>query len=168
MRHLHELWDSLTLVAVLWVYGAILIALAGERMRTLEVEVVERPMRSFALGVVGLGTAVISVIMLCVTLIGIPFAVVGVIAAVLFGYAGVCAVLTALGHVLLNHRSKSPYLHLAVGCGLYLVASSLPWLGDYVTFTLALFGIGVIVATRGAGMVKRQFGNGDAYRTAAV
>lgn len=168
MHHLHELWDSLAAVAVLWVYGAVLLALAGERMRALEVELVARPMRSFALGVVGLVATLVAVVVLCATLIGIPFAVVGVITGVLVGYAGVCAVLTAVGHMLLNHRSSSPYVHLAFGCGLYLVASSVPWIGDYVTFTLALFGIGVIVATRGAGMVKRNLGGGDAYRTAAV
>lgn len=165
---LHELWDSMAAVGALWVYGAVLLALAGPRMRDLEVEVVERPMRSFALGVVGLGAAIGAAVLLCVTVIGIPFAVIGVLAGVLFGYAGVCAVLTALGAVLLNHRSTSPYVHLAAGCALYLVASSVPWVGDYVTLTLALFGIGVVVATRGAGLLPRRFGNGDPYRTAAT
>ena len=164
---LHELGDSIAAVGTLWVFGAVLLALAGVRLRSLEIEVVERPMRSFALGVVGLGAAIGAVILLCVTIIGIPFAVIGVLLAVLFAYAGVAAVLTALGAMLLNHRSSSPYVHLAVGCGLYLVASSVPWIGDYVTLTLALFGIGVAVATRGAGVVPRRFGKGDPYRTAA-
>jgi hypothetical protein len=168
MHALHELWESLAAVGALWVFGAVLLALAGERMRSLEVEVVERPMRTFALGVVGLIVAIAAVLLLCVTLIGIPFAVIGVLFAVLFGYAGVCAVLTALGAILLNHRSSSPYLHLAAGAGLYLVASSIPWIGEYVTLTLALFGIGVTIATRGAGLLQRQLGKGDPYRTAMV
>lgn len=168
MHALHELWESIAAVGTLWVFGAVLLALAGQRMRTLEVELVERPMRSFALGVVGLVAAIAAVVVLCVTIVGIPFAVLGVFAALLFGYAGACAVLTAIGAMLLNHRSKSPYVHLAVGAAIYLVASSIPWIGDYVTLTLALFGIGVAVATRGAGIVpERRLGNGDPYRTAA-
>ena len=168
MHALHELWESLVAVGVLWVFGAVLLALAGERMRSLEGEVVERPMRSFALGVVGLLAAAAAVVVLCVTVIGIPFAILGVLAAVLFAYAGVCAVLTALGGVLVNHRSSSPYVHLAVGAAVYFLASSIPWVGEYVTLTLALFGIGVTIATRGAGLIRRKLGNGDPYRTAAV
>jgi hypothetical protein len=92
-----------------------------------------------------------------------------VMVAVVAGYAGAAAALTALGAALMNHRSSSPYVHLAVGCALYLVASSVPWVGQYVTLTLALFGLGVLVATRGAGLVPvRRYGNGDAYRTAAA
>jgi hypothetical protein len=168
MHALYELRDSVTAVAALWVFGAVLHALAGARMRSLAVELVERPMRSFALGVVGLIGAASTLILLCVTIIGIPFAVIGVLAAVVLGYAGVCAALTALGAMLVNHRSASPYVHLAAGCGLYLVASSVPWIGDYVTLTLALLGIGLIVGTRAAGLVPRRHGAGDAYRTAAV
>jgi hypothetical protein len=167
MHALYELRDSVTAVAALWVFGAVLHALAGARMRSLAVEVVERPMRAFALGVVGLIGAIASAILLCVTIIGIPFAVIGALAAVVLGYAGACAALTALGAALVNHRSSSPYIHLAAGCGVYLVASSVPWVGPYVTFALALFGIGLIVGTRAAGLVPPRYGAGDAYRTAA-
>ena len=48
------------------------------------------------------------------------------------------------------------------------VASSVPWIGEYVTLTLALFGIGVAVATRGAGLVKPRDAASDPYRTAAA
>ncbi len=168
LHHLHELWESLGAVATLWVYGAILIALVGDRIQKLEAEMVARPMRSFALGVVGLGAAIVSVIVLCVTLIGIPIAVLGVIAALLFAYAGVAAVLTALGHALLNHRSTNRYVHLAAGCGLYFVASSLPWVGDYVTLTLALAGIGVVIATRAAGLIPTRTSGADLYGGGSV
>jgi hypothetical protein len=168
MHALYELRDSLTTVAALWVFGAVLHALAGQRMRSLAVELVERPMRSFALGVVGLVGAIATVILLCVTIIGIPFALIGALLAVLLGYTGACAVLTAVGAMLLNHRSSSPYVHLAAGCGVYLVSSSVPWIGEWVTLALVLFGIGIVVGTRATGLWPRRFGAGDPYRTAAV
>jgi hypothetical protein len=167
-RALSGVGSAITRSAFLFIFGAILLALGSKRMETLRGEVATRPMRSFALGVVGLLSGIVLIIVLCVTVIGIPVAIVGALLAVFAGYAGVIAVLTTVGEALFRHKTQNTYVHLAVGCALFLVASALPWIGGLVTFGVILTGIGVVVATRAAGLVPRK--NGVAagpYRTPA-
>ena len=169
---LKQIGDALARSALLFVFGAVLFALAGQRMDTLRAEVASRPMRTFAMGVVGLIAGIVLVIALCVSVIGVPVAVVAVPAAVFASYAGVCAVLATAGKALLGHRSDSPHVHLLVGCALFLVLWSLPSLGGIVTLAVVFLGIGTVVATRAAGLVRGKNGNmpssGDPYRTIAT
>ena len=161
----------MTRSALLFVFGAVLFALATRRMESLELEATSRPMRSFALGVVGLIVASLATVALCVTIVGIPLAIIAVLLGVFAGYAGVCAVLTAVGSALVRHKSDNVYVHLAVGCALFLVLGSLPYLGGLVTVALLFTSIGVVVATRGAGMFNPKNGApppSTPYRTAAV
>jgi hypothetical protein len=153
MRHVA---GAVTRSALLFVFGAVLFALATRRMDLLTLEVAARPMRSFALGVVGSLVALVAIVALCITLLGIPVAIVGAIFCVFGIYAGICAVLTTVGGALLGHRSKNPYLHLALGCALYLVLSSIPYFGELVTLAVAAIGIGTLVATRAAGLIAAR------------
>jgi len=157
-KHAFEEWtehagSSLSAAALLFVFGAVVIALATDRSRLLRVEVAARPMRTFALGVVGTLGALAVFVALCVTIIGIPVALVGLVLFVVASYAGVSAVLTTAGEAVLRHRTDSPYVHLAFGCAIYLVLQLVPFIGSWVSVALALVGIGVMVATRGAGFV---------------
>lgn len=164
---LRDIGQALTRTAVLFVFGAVLLALATRRMESLEKEIAARPMRTFALGIVGLLLSALVVIVLCVTLVGIPLAVIGVLVGTFATYVGIAAALTTLGGALIHHKTPNPYAHLALGCVLYLAASSLPFIGGFVTAALVLVGIGSIFATRGAGFVRRKNDNGP-YRTAAA
>ena len=162
---------SMTSMAVLFVFGAVLFGLATRRMELLQAEVAARPMRSFAWGVLGALIALVAAVALCVTVIGIPVAVVGILGAVFAAYAGICSVLAAVGGALVRHRSANPYVHLGVGCALYLCLSAVPYIGDLATTALAFIGIGVVVVTRGAGLVPdRKRGNAGSgpYRSAAA
>ena len=159
---------SLTRLALLFVFGAVLFGLATRRMEQLQTEVAARPMRSFGWGVLGSLLGLLVLVVLCVTIIGIPVAVVAVLAAVFAVYAGICGVLAAVGAALVRHKSKSPYVHLAVGCLVYLLLGWLPWIGGWVTAALVLTGIGVIVVTRAAGLVPKKRGRAEGngpYRT---
>lgn len=162
---LNEIGRAVTRTALLFVFGAVLLALATGRMEQMEREVAARPMRTFALGVVGVLVATIAFIVLCITLIGIPLAAIGALVGAFATYVGIAAVLTTLGGALIHHKTDNAYAHLAVGCAVYLVLSSLPWVGGLVTFVMVMFGIGAIVATRGAGYVRKRSDQGP-YRTA--
>jgi hypothetical protein len=154
--------DGVRLAAVLFVIGTVLLALSGRRMDMLRAEVATRPMRSLALGVLGVIGGVVTLVALCVTVIGIPVAAV---ALLVFGFAllgAMCAVLSVVGEGLLRHRTENPYVHLAVGCAIYVALASLPWVGHFVVAATVLAGIGVLVATRGAGLVRRRNGKGAA------
>lgn len=169
---LQEIGDALTRSALLFVFGAVLFALAGQRMDNLRSEIAARPWRTFAMGIVGLLGAVVAVVALAVSVIGIPVAIVALPIAVFASYAGICAVLATVGKALLGHKSDSPHFHLLVGCALYLVLGSLPWIGGIVTVFVIFTGIGVVVATRGAGLLRGKGGStpqsGDPYRTIAT
>ena len=152
----------------LFIFGVILLALAGKRMETLRGEAATRPMRSLALGIVGIPAACIAVVALCVTVIGIPVAIVGVLLLAFGGYAGMIAVLTTAGEALLRHKTQNTYVHLGAGCLLFLVASSLPFVGPFVTAAVVLTGIGIVIATRAAGFLpERKKVPAGPYRTAA-
>jgi hypothetical protein len=166
---LSDLGGALAHSAMLFVFGSVLLALASRRMETLRVEAASRPMRSFAVGIVGSIVALVLFVACCVTLIGIPVAIIGLLLLVFGAYAGVCAVLTVVGQALLRHKTKSPYVHLAVGCAIFMVLGALPFVGGFFVAATALIGIGVLVATRAAGLVKAKNGGrgGDATYGAA-
>ncbi len=165
---LRDIGGAMTRSALLFVFGAVLLALATGRMESMQGEVAARPMRSFALGIVGSIVFLIVFVALCVTLIGIPIAICALAVAVFGGYAGICAVLTTAGRALVEHKSKSPYVHLAVGCALFLLIGAIPFLGGFVTAAVVLIGLGSVVATRGAGFFRKKTPNGGPYRTAAA
>ncbi|WP_437936477.1 hypothetical protein [Sorangium sp. So ce341] len=161
--------NAVTRTAFLFAFGAVMLALWPRRMEALKVEIAARPMRSFALGVVGVLGAVAVAAALCVTLIGIPFAVIGLLLAVVAVVAGGCAVLETAGAGLFGHRTRNPYAHLAIGCLGLLIVSGIPYVGGALCAAVALIGAGALVATRLAGLLRpRPRGEGAAgpYRTA--
>lgn len=156
----HELGHSLTKMALLFVLGCVLLALAAPRMEKLRVEVAARPMRSFALGVLSailgsLGGLVLATI-LCVTIIGIPVAIAGILFVVLALYGAIASVLTTFGAAVAGHRTQNPYVHLLIGCAAFFLLSSIPWIGGIVTFVVAMIALGALVATRAGGLFDRH------------
>jgi hypothetical protein len=151
-----EMSSAIARAALLFAFGTVLLALATQRMDVLQRELETRPMRAFALGVVGLIAGAVALVALCVTIVGIPVAIVAVLVGALGVYAGICAAFTVLGATLLRGRTTSPYIHLALGCGLYLVVSAIPVVGWFVTIAAVLLGLGVLVSTRAAGLLPRR------------
>jgi hypothetical protein len=147
--------SAVTRTSLLFAFGAILLALMSRRLDLLQGDVATRPARAFAIGVVGVVGGVAATAALCVTLVGIPIAILALLLAIFGTYAGVCATLTAAGALLLGHRTTSAYAHLAAGCAIYLLLSSLPLVGHFVTATLVLVGFGTLLQTRAAGLVRR-------------
>jgi hypothetical protein len=105
---------------------------------------------------------------MCVTIIGSPVAIVALLAAVLATLAAVCSVLETAGAALLGHRTRNPYVHLAVGSLLFLVAGALPFVGAFVKVAVFLIAFGSVVATRAAGLVPERRPAPNPYRDAPV
>ncbi len=146
--------SAVTRTSLLFAFGAILLALMSRRLDLLQGDVATRPARAFAIGVVGVAAGLAATAALCVTLVGIPIAILFLLLAIFGTYAGVCAILTAAGALVLGHRTTSAYAHLAAGCAIYLLLSSLPRVGHIVTAVLILVGFGTLLQTRAAGLVK--------------
>lgn len=163
---LDDVHDAVTAMVVLFVFGIVLVALATERMDKLELEVAARPVRSFALGLVGLFVLGAVGVALCVTVIGIPIALAGAVLAIFALYAGIIATLRTLGAALIRHRTANPYLHLAFGCLVFFMVGAIPWLGDVATGIVALIGFGSVVGSRAAGLwPQRKNGGSGSYAT---
>ncbi len=143
--------ESATQSAMLFVFGSLLLTLATDRLRKMAAELAARPGRSFGLGVLGLLGASVLLVALCVTVVGIPFAMVGVMVAMLGMGAGATAGLLTFGHAIMRHRSDNPYAHLAVGALALFFARLLPFVGDVLAPALVVVGFGAFVATRAAG-----------------
>ena len=166
---LREVGSAITMSAFLFIFGSIFLALGSQRMDMLKAEAAARPMKSFALGVVGTIVAIVAFMVLCITLIGIPVALVGVLIGAVALYAGITATLTTAGHAVLGHKTKNPYIHLAAGCAMLLVLGALPHIGTFVWAAVIFVGIGTLVATRCAGLVpvRTRATPVDPYRTMA-
>ncbi len=163
-----EVGSAFARMALLFVLGTMLLALAPERMEGLKTELVARPMRSFAMGILGVLGGMAAFLLLCITVIGIPFALLGMLAVFLMVVGSMCAVLETVGRALTRHKTQNPYVHLAVGCGLLLGVSAIPVLGGLVVSVVVLLAAGVLVSTRGAGYLAKGASNGSPYRTASA
>jgi hypothetical protein len=156
---IEDFGKAMTKMSLLFVLGCVLLALLGPRMERVRVDIASRPMRAFAIGLVttlvgSIGAGILLAV-LCITILGIPVAIALVLFAVLAVYGGIAAVLTTCGAAVLGHRTQNPYVHLLVGCGAFLVLSSIPWIGGLVTFALTMISIGALVATRVGGLLDR-------------
>lgn len=163
-----EVGGAFARAALLFVLGTVLLALAPQRMDALKTELVAHPMRSFAKGVVGFLAACALFLVLCVTVVGIPFALIGATVAVVTVFGAMCAVLETAGRALVKHKSDNPYVHLAVGTLLFFGATALPVIGPLVGFTVAFLAVGVLVSTRAAGLIQKKNGGAQPYRSAPV
>jgi hypothetical protein len=147
---------QMTKTALLFLLGAVVIAIATRRMQLLQSEIALRPMRSMALGIASVFVAAVLIVLLCVTIVGIPVALAAIFIGILAAYAGICATLSVMGSAIVGHRSENPYVHLAVGCGVFLVAGAIPYFGGLITLLILLAGLGAFAATRAAGFIPVQ------------
>jgi cytoskeletal protein CcmA (bactofilin family) len=155
--------SAVNAAALLFVFGAVLLALAPDRMEKLKVQIASHPMRTFATGVVGVLGGVLLMVAACLTVIGIPFVILGILAAVFGTLAALCSVLETVGAGLLGHRTKNPYVHLAFGGLLFLVVGAIPFVGGFIRLAVILTAFGSLVATRAAGFVPAKL-RGSPYR----
>jgi hypothetical protein len=148
----HSFGQSVTSMSLLFVFGCVLLALGTRKMETLRVEAAARPMKAFAMGIVGSICALVAVVAMCITVVGIPFAILLVLLGVFSVYASMAAILTMVGAAVTGHKTANPYVHLAAGCVLFLLAGLIPYIGGLVTAAVILVAIGTLVTTRLAGL----------------
>jgi hypothetical protein len=152
----HSFGQSVTNMSLLFVLGCVLLALATRKMEMLRIETAARPMRSFAMGIVGVLAAVVTLGAMCITLVGIPFAALLAVVLLFAVYSSLAAVLTTVGAAMAGHKTKNPYVHLLVGCVAFLLVGVIPYVGGLVTFAVTMIAVGTLVSTRLAGIAERR------------
>lgn len=162
----HRLSESLRNGAMLFIIGAIFVALSGERAELLRSSIAAKPMRSIALGVVGFFGALLALGLIAVTIIGIPIAAILGLAAIVLVFAATTSTLTVLGASIYGHRSTNVYVQLAVGTAAFMIVGLIPKLGGLAQAACVLAGIGGLVTTRCIGLVPKRFREGHPFRSA--
>jgi len=165
--------SGLVSYALLFVLGLLLMGVARERLEALQVVMVRKPLKAFGTGLLGLFAAVVTIVILCITIIGIPAGILLAIALPFAVYVGLAASASVLGAALPVGRLQGrPVLQLAAGCGALWLASLLPFAGDIAVTIAAVVGVGALVITKGRNVSGLDLGPdpipGGPYRTSAA
>jgi FKBP-type peptidyl-prolyl cis-trans isomerase len=135
--------------AVFFGLGFVLMMFAPQRMKALEATITEEPGKNGLAGFLGLLAAVPLTLMLVVTLVGIPVAMLLWIALALFIPVGLAVVANALGAKLPTGKlRKTQALVLAVGLFALLLIGQIPVLGPMVLALAVFISMGAIIRTR--------------------
>jgi hypothetical protein len=119
------------------------------RMKQLGDEVRRRPVQTGLTGFLGLLAMVPLTVVLCITIIGIPAALVLWMAAPLAAALGYAAVASELGtHLPLLRGRKTQAVVLALGLLVLMVVGVIPVLGAIVSFLIVLMALGAVIRTR--------------------
>lgn len=135
--------------AVFFGLGFVLMMFAPQRMKALEATVREEPVKNGVVGLLGLVAAVPLTVLLVVTLVGIPVAVLMWVALALFVPVGLAVVANTVGAKLPTGRlRKTQALVLAVGLLALLLVSRIPGLGQLAVALSVFVSLGAIIRTR--------------------
>jgi len=135
--------------ALLFLLGLFLLGAMPERLAALERSVVRSPGRALATGLLGFVASVVLVVVLVITIIGIPAALVVLLAVPIGAYVGLAAVAATLGAALpIAALKERPVVQLAAGVLALFVASLVPFAGTIAIVLATALGLGAILLTR--------------------
>lgn len=144
--------------AVYFALGFVFLMFAPKPMKQIESELRRDPLRCGLTGVLG-GAAILGLtVLLTITLVGIPFAVVLLLAAAVGLAMGFSALASEVGMRLpvLKASRKTQAAVLALGILVFLVVELIPFLGPLVLFCAGCFALGATIRTR-FGTRPREF-----------
>ena len=148
-RGAHDMFESLIAHGLLFLLALVLSGLFPERMTALHKAIIREPMRSGAMGLGSYVAAVVLIIALTITVLGIPAAVVLAFGMPIATYVGLAACATVIGAAIPSEKlSDRPILRLASGVGVLFVASLVPFVGPILVAVIACVGVGALVRTR--------------------
>lgn len=141
--------ESFVAHGLLFLLALVLSGLFPERMSALHKAIIREPLRSGALGVGSYVAAIVLIIALAITVLGIPAAVVLALGVPLATYVGLAACATVIGAAIPSENlTDRPILRLAAGVGVLWVCSLVPFIGPLLVAIVACIGVGAIVRTR--------------------
>jgi len=167
-RFAQHIGHMLGLFGLLVVLGLIMLGIAPLRTRALAAAVAAHPAKSFGLGLLVVFGAIAAIIVLSVTVIGLPFA------AVLAVTVGCAAVLGLTGvSILIGELMPFPSLRdrqvtkLLIGAGILVLALAIPYVGGVFGVVATVLGLGSLAVTRlrPGHMVFSGSGGKGPYRT---
>jgi hypothetical protein len=137
---------------VLFSLGFLSLIFAPNRMRQIDLELKSDPLRCGLTGLLGSFALMALTVFLCVTLIGIPFALALSLAVCIGIVMGVSALASEIGMRLPFFRGhKTQALVLAVGLLALLLVGEIPVMGFLTWMAISFIALGAIIRTRFGG-----------------
>jgi hypothetical protein len=154
-RHTSPLWRVASLLlefAVFFGLGLLVFVLFPRRVETLTGSLVHAPVKAVLTGVLGMLAVPVAIILLVVTVIGIPFIAVVVFALAIAAVLGYTALALHFGRALpFRFERGAPILQLAIGTAILVAIGQIPILGWLAWMAAWLFVFGVVLRTRFGG-----------------
>jgi cytoskeletal protein CcmA (bactofilin family) len=149
---------------ILFIAAGLIIKLAPNQVKMITRNILTQPWRDLVVGLLVLVLMPVTLVVLALTVIGLPFAVILAFIYMLILYFNKIFIAIALGEWLMtkiNSWSKKkgdkkkpvsqrPFLNFILGIVLFHLLSLLPFFGGLIRFGLLLTGIGAIFVTRQA------------------
>jgi hypothetical protein len=148
----NPLWTIAAVVAKFAVYfamGLLLVALFPQRLEVIAASMVANPGKTLLAGFLGLVAQPFLLVLLVVTLIGIPLVAVQVLALLAAAVMGFTALAWFIGRRMPEQVSRGALaLQLAIGTGIVVVLTQVPVLGWLIWVVLVMFTLGAVIRTR--------------------
>ncbi|AOW81170.1 hypothetical protein HTSR_2009 [Halodesulfurarchaeum formicicum] len=147
--------------------GAVLLFLVPSFSEGVATRATESTGRSALVGLLALLGIPVVLVLIAVTIVGIPLAVLGVFAYLFLLWAGVVYGEYAVGHWLLARRTDPPNRWYALGLGLLLftILGAVPLIGGLFVLAALLVGMGALASALW-GSARRRRGSGATPTTA--
>lgn len=138
--------------SLLFLAAILFLGLAPERFGRVQRAIALRPVRTLATGILGSLVTVVVMGALCVSLIGIPVALVLAIPMPVAATAALAAMLPVIGAMIPTRKLEGrPVARLAAGALVLFVVTRIPVVGGFALFFALLTGLGALVLTRFGG-----------------
>ncbi|MFO0686180.1 MAG: hypothetical protein U0234_29225 [Sandaracinus sp.] len=145
--------------SLLFLASILFLGLAPERFARVQRAVVERPVRTLAAGILGVLASAIVMVALCVSLVGIPVAIVLAILSPLALAAALAVIVPVLGAMLpIRALEGRPVARLAAGALTLFVVTRIPVVGGIAIMLALLAGLGALAVTRFGGRDAGEHG----------
>jgi hypothetical protein len=145
----HSALEGAASFGLLFLLGLVLFGAARERFEATHVVIAREPLHASLLGVASFLGALLAIVALAVTIVGIPAAVLVALALSAACYVGLASVAAVIGAVLpITQLRERPVLQLAVGVATLYVASLVPGVGTLALTAAGALGLGALVRTR--------------------
>jgi hypothetical protein len=155
-------WAKLLKLVLVFLGLIVLTALVPDRIRLMGEEAPLRPFMAFFAGLGGYVILVLTMILLCITIIGIPAALLLYFAFVVVKWMGLASFFFLVGRRIgrLLGREMSLLGAILLGFLPFAILRFLPFcIGTLIWFVLEAMAVGLVILTRGGG---RRYGMGPA------
>ena len=146
---IEEAFRQLVAHGLLFLLGLVLMGLAPERLGAMQIAIVRDPIRTASTGLAGYVGGAILMVLLAITILGIPAAVLLAMLLPIATYVGLAASANVLGACLpIAALRDAPVRRLAAGVLVLFVASLVPVLGTLLVVVMSCLGLGALIRTR--------------------